>query len=443
MPGPLAREAVSIFNDLYEILFLLIELINQSRLFFIHPRFKFFSTIAQPAGAIVARVTRLKDLSRGQKMNRKRFTKIAVLILILTSFGLGLSLINRTSSTSSATSEPSIGAAPAVLATVAGRQIPAKIYRMYLKNGVEALGLDDKTDEGRRQLALLKEGIIEELIDRALIEQEARRRGISISEEALGSAQKRRVEQMGGDDMYRAYLAEHNLADEEFRQVVTGELYGERLQEEIGKEISVIADEIKSFYEKEKTNAEFASIFKEPESVRASHILVAARRSQIAAQLQSKGNLSKAEIERLVTEETGKRRQRAALILKKAKAGADFARLSREFSEDAGTRDRGGDLGQFTRNTHTLGFDEAAFALKPDQISQIVETEYGYHIIKLREHKNERTRSLKETSSAIEQRLLAGKRARHLTQWLEGRRRDAAVVVDPFYQVGKYRADQH
>src|SRR3712207_723648 len=75
---------------------------------------------------------------------------------------------------------PGTGAAnstPAVVAAVNDRTISTRFYEMYLKNGQEALGLDASTDEGRRKLELLREGIVSELIDRALIAQEAERRG--------------------------------------------------------------------------------------------------------------------------------------------------------------------------------------------------------------------------------------------------------------------------
>src|SRR5437588_515032 len=65
---------------------------------------------------------------------------------------------------------------PPVVATVNDRPIPTKLYEMYLKNGRDALGLDQNSDEGRRKLDQLKEGIVSELIDRTLIAQEAEAR---------------------------------------------------------------------------------------------------------------------------------------------------------------------------------------------------------------------------------------------------------------------------
>jgi parvulin-like peptidyl-prolyl isomerase len=311
---------------------------------------------------------------------------------------------------------------------------------MYLKNGIDALALSDKTDEGRKKIELLKEGIIAELIDRALIEAEARRRGLSISEERFEKAYKSRVAQMGGEELYGNYLAQSGLTDEEFRQIVRGEIYGEMLQQELGKEISVTQAEQQEFYNKEKSNPKLQTLFQEPERVRASHILINARRSQIASEARSNAGLDKAATEARIADEMNKRRARAAALLSKIKAGADFALLARDNSDDPSSRASGGDLGLFTRNTHTAKFDEVAFALKPGQTSGIVETEYGFHIIKVAEHRRERLRDFDEVSAAIEQQLRARKLAEHLTRWLEGRRNEAAIDVTPGYRVGKFQS---
>ncbi|HEX8091543.1 MAG TPA: peptidylprolyl isomerase [Blastocatellia bacterium] len=368
---------------------------------------------------------------------KNRPVGITTLILVIISLGLCLIAFKKGFS-GSASAE---AGAPATVATVEGRDISARIYRMYLKNGIGALGLTDKSDEGRKKIEVLKEGIIAELIDRALIEAEARRRDLSISEEKFEKTYNGRVAEMGGEELYRTYLAESGITDEEFRQVVRGEIYGEMLQQELGKEISVTQSEEQEFYNKEKSNPRFENLFKEAERVRASHILINARRSQITSEIRSKASLDKAATDAKVAEEMNRRRARAAAILVKAKAGTDFAALARENSDDPGSRDRGGDLGLFTRNTHTAKFDESAFAMKPGQVSGIVETEYGYHIIKVAEHKPERVRSFDEVRASIEQQVRARKLAEHLTRWLESRRREAAISVTPFYRVGQFQTN--
>ncbi|HJZ69292.1 MAG TPA: peptidylprolyl isomerase [Blastocatellia bacterium] len=364
-------------------------------------------------------------------MNTKKSKLKILAVAAIASLVAGLGAMRIGAIRSSASAEPPM------VATVDGQTISAKLYRMYLKNGIEALGLNDKTDEGRRQMELLKEGIISDLIDRQLIEGEVARRSLPVTDRALDEAYQNTIAQMGGQESYRSYLSEHALADDEFRRTVRQEVCGQLLRDELDKEVLVTGDEMSSFFNKEQNNLSMSDLFKEPERVRARHILIGARRSQIASEIQAIKTLSQAEIEQRVNTEIAKRRSRAAELLNRLRHGADFQRLAAEYSDDAGTKNRGGDLGLFTRNTHTAHFDEAAFALKPGRLSDIIETDYGFHIIQVMEHTPERARTLDEARPSIHQKLLAEKQTAHLKAWLENRRREADIRVDPFYPKGQ------
>jgi peptidyl-prolyl cis-trans isomerase SurA len=126
--------------------------------------------------------------------------------------------------------------------------------------------------------------------------------------------------------------------------------------------VSVATREVKDFYQTYKD-----SIPDQPEAVKLSHILLEIKPSQ-----ETKDSL----------------RRKAEMVLKLAKKGNDFAQLASLYSDDP-TGKEGGDLGFFRKGDMIPKFEEVAFALKPGEISKVVETEFGYHIIKVEEKKDD------------------------------------------------------
>ena len=321
---------------------------------------------------------------------------------------------------------------PPIVATVNNRPIPTKLYEMYLKNGREELGLDPKTEEGRAKIEQLREGIVSELIDRALLAQEAEARGLVIPPEKWKEAEQRAIQQFGGDEKYNAYLAEHHLTRAEYTEVIKSEIYGALVREELSKGLNVTDEEIKKYYEAHKGEPQF----QQPERVTASHILINARANLISQQLQREKNLSGEALSKAAREELEKRRKLAEELRAKAAAGADFAALARQHSEDPSSREQGGSLGTFARNSHTRAFDEAAFALKPGVVSAVVQTEYGFHVIKLTSKDAARAQTLSEAKPEIRRLLLAEREAVKLTQSLKEIRHKAKVRINEPFRFG-------
>lgn len=331
----------------------------------------------------------------------------------------------------------------AAVAAVGEREIPAGLFEMYLKNGREGLGLDEATEEGRRKLALLREGVVSELIDRELIRQEAERRGLRPDPARAAEEERRAVAQAGGEEKLAARLAAHGLTREEFMEGALAPLYGELLRRELSKDLQAGDDEARAFYAAHGRDAEFQT----PERVAASHILVAARPSVVESRLRDERGLAGEELRRAVDAEVARRRALAEELRRRARAAAgasaaeEFAALARQHSDDAATRERGGALGLFRRGAHAGAFDDAAFALKEGEVSAVVRTDFGFHLIRLERREPARALTFEEAAPEIRRRLLARREAETLKAWLRSARRAAPVRVAEPYRTGALREE--
>ena len=158
-------------------------------------------------------------------------------------------------------------------------------------------------------------------------------------------------------------------------------------RDQLRSRITVTPQEIEAYY-----NANVQQ-FQTPEQVRASHIL-----------LKTEGK-----------DEAAVRKQ-AEDILKQAKApGADFAALAKKYSEDDGSKANGGDLDYFPKGRMVPEFEQAAFSMQPGQISDLVKSQFGFHIIRVVDKKPAATRSLDDVRSQIQQTLTAQRAEQQVT----------------------------
>ena len=173
---------------------------------------------------------------------------------------------------------------------------------------------------------------------------------------------------------------------------------------EIDPKVSVSADEVTTFY------AENPAMFEQPEKVHARHILMKAT----PGDPQEARDAAKA---------------RAVAARERALAGEDFAALATELSEGP-SAPQGGDLGFFAREQMVGPFADAAFALELGGISDVVETQFGYHVIKVEEKRAPSTMSLDEAREPLGRMLHDQKAGELLSKTLDGLT-EAATVTQP------------
>lgn len=184
---------------------------------------------------------------------------------------------------------------------------------------------------------------------------------------------------------------------------------GVLVQEFMHNEMSQMAKAIPDLTELARERYEAAlDKYKVPEAIRIQHILLRTDRCACAE---------------------SEKKKLAEELLAQVKSGADFSELAKKHSEDRGSAERGGELGQpAKRGTLVAPFEQAAFALKPGEVSDIVKTVFGYHIIKLIEQYPARTRPFEEVKKEIMDSLANDLKAEHQNAFL-AKYRDAGEVV--------------
>lgn len=194
-------------------------------------------------------------------------------------------------------------------------------------------------------------------------------------------------------------MNENDLRDFTRRDLVISNF----IEQTIAAKIAVSEEENRKFYDQNLDK------FKKGEMVRASHILCGVDATATA-------------------EEKKKAREKAEKLRKDLAGGADFATLAKENSTCPSSK-QGGDLGYFGKGQMVPPFEQAVFALKPGEISDVVETQFGYHIIKLTEMKGAETVSFKEARPSIEEYLKNQKIQASVTTWLAEARKNAKIEM--------------
>jgi peptidyl-prolyl cis-trans isomerase C len=197
------------------------------------------------------------------------------------------------------------------------------------------------------------------------------------------------------------------MTPDQFRDKMTEEATAQAVLERELK-ITVPDGDIKKFYD------DNPSKFEQPEMVRASHILLSTRDTTTNEELSAEKKAAKHKL--------------AEDLLKRARAGEDFPKLAKEYSEDPGSKDNGGEY-KFPRGQMVAEFETVAFALKTNEVSDIVTTKFGYHIIKLSEKYPASKIELAKASPQIKE-YLNGQETRKLApDYFAKLRKDADVEI--------------
>ena len=264
----------------------------------------------------------------------------------------------------------------------------------------QAQAMQKPIDES--MMATMKEKVIESLINRELLYQQSKTKGITSDATDIDNSIEQIKQRMEAGQTFENLLTEMGITLEMMRiQVGQANAIQKLLETEVYAQAMVSEKESRIFFE---NNPQY---FKKPEEVKASHILI-----MVAPDANDEQKL----IARNKTED----------LQKKIAAGEDFANLAKQYSEGP-SNVKGGDLGYFDRKKMVKPFADAAFDLKPGQVSGIVETRFGFHLIKVMDKKAKSVYAFEDIKTRLGQLLQQQKIQDETIRYLGELRKTAEV----------------
>ncbi len=345
------------------------------------------------------------------------------------------------------------------VASVNGEPITSTEYQKAYKDLLESLRRQyrDMWSENLIEAFDLKRQALQQLIDQRLITQEARRLGLDVTEDEIRSEiMSYPAFQFQGrfhEGRYRAVLDQNRMTPEDFERTVAQALLKDKADQFLTAFQPVTDHEVREYYRylnlqtkvqyvafdpadfREGIRLEPAEVeeyfenrkeeYRIPDKISVKYIkiepstffdqikiseeqLKAYYQENIERYKEKKRVKAKHILFRLdqkaTEEEEAKVKQKALEVLNKAKKGEDFSELAKTYSEGP-SKDQGGDVGYFSRGEMVEGFEEAAFKLEEGEISDLVRTGFGYHIIKVEDIQEARTRPFEEVRGEIAEHL--------------------------------------
>ena len=285
-----------------------------------------------------------------------------------------------------------------VLATVNGNAITEGDIQGVLDRFMAQMGGRIPPGQLEAVLPQIRENILNELIMRQIMRDAVEAAGIELTDEDYRHDLDELAESLPEGITVEQYLEESGASEEELREQMKMRRLVLRQVESAGEPAE---EEIRAFYDENRDG------FAQPETVTASHILIAFEDGDDDAAKAAK-------------------RERLAGIRQQILDGADFAELAAANS-DCPSKNNGGDLGAFGRGQMVPPFEDAAFSQEPGQVGDIVETSFGYHLIKVTDHQEGKTPDFDEVKDRISELLSAQHQRMIVARYFEGLQNDAQI----------------
>ena len=247
------------------------------------------------------------------------------------------------------------------------------------------------------------------LIDESLLVQRGKDMGVSVEADVIKQLDQIRIQNKlpGMDELEKAVTSE-GMNWEDFKNNIRNRLLTQKvIGQEVGSHINISDDEVQKYYEAHKTE------FVRPEQV-------ALREIQVSTQGKS-------------ADELPALKKKAETALKRVQDGEDFGEIAKRYS-DSSTKDQGGYLGTYKRGELAKELEDKVFAMKRNQLTDVLETKQGYLILQVLEHYDEGQQSLDKVRNEIMEKLYSGRMEPAMRAYLKTLREQSYVIIKPGYQ---------
>jgi len=290
------------------------------------------------------------------------------------------------------------------VAIVDGEKIPQKELDQKLtliKQRAASAG--QQLDANR--LASIKKDMVDKMVENELLYQKSQELGIAVDTETIDSQMEQFKGQFPDEDQYKKQLSALGYTEAQLRSEFEKNLAIKQLiEQEIASNVSISDKELKTYYE------DHPDQFKTPEQVKARHILIKA------------GSEASEDEKKAAKEKIGK-------IKKRIDEGEKFSEVAKEASECPSSK-RGGDLGYVSKGQMVKPFEKATFSLAVGDVSDIVETRFGYHLIKAEDKKDASQKTFDEVKDRLKEQLEQKKVKEEMPDYIAQLREDADIEVN-------------
>ena len=290
------------------------------------------------------------------------------------------------------------------VAIVNGTKIPYQSLEQKL-NFVKQRYASQGQQLNEQQLDSIKQDIAERMVEKELIYQKSQELGIEVDMDKVDSQINQFKKKFDDEKKYQQQLSQMGYTEDLLRSEIKQNMAIQKLiEEEIASKVALSDKELKKYY---KSNTkEFAT----PAKVKARHILIKSQSDASESdQKEAKDKIEAAQ--------------------KRLEDGEKFAKVAKDVSEGPSSK-KGGDLGFFSKGRMVKGFEDAAFGLEPGEVSDVVKTRFGYHLIKVEDKKPASQKSFEEVKGNLKKKMKNERVKKEMDSYLKNLKKEADIKMN-------------